>query len=53
MAGAGSPQIYCFKCRSKTDSKEVEQVVLKNGRAAVKCVCADCGGKKFRFGTLG
>ena len=38
MTSAASDQIYCFKCRSKTDTQEAQEaqeVVLKNGRPAV------------------
>ena len=35
MTSAGSDQIYCFKCREKTDTRETQEVVLKNGRPAV------------------
>ena len=42
--------IYCFKCRAKTKSNDLEQVVLKNHRDATRAVCAT---KKFRMGKLG
>ena len=45
--------IYCFKCRTKTESNDLEQVVLKNRRDATRGVCAVCGTKKFRMGKLG
>ena len=45
-------QIYCLKCRVSTDSNDVREVVLKNGRDAVQSVCAVCGSKKFRMGKL-
>ena len=32
MTSAASDQVYCFKCRSKTDTLEAQEVVLKNGR---------------------
>ena len=35
MTSAASEQIYCFKCREKTDTLEAQEVVLKNGRPAV------------------
>ena len=47
-----SLQIYCFKCREKTGSDRVEQVVMKNGKDAVSSTCAVCGTKKFRIGKL-
>ena len=45
--------IYCFKCRTKTESNDLEQVVLKNRRDATRAVCAVCGNRKFRLGKLG
>ena len=51
MTSAASDQIYCFKCRSKTDTLEAREVVLKNGRPAVTGQCAVCGTKKSRMGA--
>ena len=36
-------EIYCVKCKAKTDSTNVEAVTMKNGRPATKAVCAVCG----------
>ena len=52
MTSAASDQIYCFKCRSKTDTLEAQEVVLKNGRPAVTGQCVACGTKKFRMGAV-
>ncbi len=52
MTSAASDQIYCFKCRSKTDTLEAQEVVLKNGRPAVTGQCTVCGTKKFRMGAV-
>ena len=49
MTSASSEQIYCFKCRGKTDTLEAQEVVLKNGRPAVTGRCAVCGTTKFRM----
>ena len=53
---SGALMVYCFKCRSKTESKtesrNVEEVVLKNGRDGIKCVCTVCGTSKFRIGKI-
>ena len=49
---ATDPGIYCIKCRTKTGSNGIEQVVMKNGRPAIKATCAACGTKKFRIGKL-
>ena len=51
VTSAASDQIYCFKCRSKTDTLEAQEVVLKNGRPAVTSQCTVCGTKKFRMGA--
>ena len=45
-------EIYCVKCRARTDSRDIEAVTMKNGRAATRSTCADCGTKKFRIGVL-
>ena len=44
--------IFCVKCKVKTDSRDVQGVTMKNGRAAVQAVCVDCGTKKFQIGAL-
>ena len=49
---SGALMVYCFKCRSKTESRNVEEVVLKNGRDGIKCVCTVCGTSKFRIGKI-
>ena len=45
-------QLYCVKCRSKTESTSVEEVKMKNGKDAVASICVDCGTKKFKIGKL-
>ena len=45
-------EIYCVKCKAKTDSRDIEAVTMKNGRPAARATCADCGTKKFRIGVL-
>ena len=49
---SASVEIYCFKCKAKTASKDIEAVTMKNGRPAVRAVCVECGTKKFRIGLL-
>ncbi len=44
---------YCFKCRSKREVSDPEQVVLKNGRLATRATCTVCGTKVFSFGKPG
>ena len=38
-------QGYCMKCREKRELNDVQQVTLKNGRAARQGTCAVCGTK--------
>ena len=45
-------EISCVKCRAKTASKDIEAITMKNGRAATRAICVDCGTKKFRIGAL-
>ena len=47
-----SLQTYCVKCRAKTESVDVQQVVMKNGRDAISSSCFACGTKKFSIGKL-
>jgi hypothetical protein len=42
-------QAYCLKCKSKKEMQNEEQVVLKNGRKAMKGKCPDCGTGMFRI----
>ena len=44
--------IYCMKCKAKTETTDVEQVTLNNGRPAATGICAVCGKKKFRDGGM-
>ncbi len=44
-------QGYCMKCRAKQDLKDVQQVTLKNGRAARQGTCAVCGTKVTVMGA--
>ena len=43
-------QIFCVKCKVKTENTEVERVTMKNGRPATRAKCADCGTGKYRIG---
>ena len=47
------PDIYCVKCKARTESSDIEVVTLKNGRRATRATCVPCGTKKFRMGTVG
>ena len=40
---------YCVKCKKKQEMTESKEVVMKNGRRAVKGKCPVCGTKMFRI----
>ena len=42
---------YCLKCRESREMQEAEQITMKNGRAATRGKCAECGAAMFRIGT--
>lgn len=41
--------MYCVKCRIKTESNNVIEVITKNNRKMVKSTCVVCGSKKSSF----
>jgi len=36
-------EAYCFKCRTKREIKDPQQVTLRNGKPATKGMCPVCG----------
>ena len=52
MATSRDSNLYCFNCRRKAQSNNLEQVVLKNGRDSARCTCAICETTKFRMGKV-
>jgi RNase P subunit RPR2 len=40
---------FCMKCRETHAIKKGHQVILKNGRPAIKGTCGQCGTKMFRI----
>ncbi len=44
------PQAYCVKCKTSVEIKDPQNVTLKNGKAAIKGVCPNCGTSVFRIG---
>jgi predicted RNA-binding Zn-ribbon protein involved in translation (DUF1610 family) len=44
------PQAYCVKCKANIEIKNPQNVTLKNGKAAVKGTCPNCGTSVFRIG---
>ena len=42
-------KIYCLKCKTKTDTLEIEQSKSRNNRLMLQGKCALCGTTKSRF----
>lgn len=40
---------YCVKCKSSKEMKDEQKVTMKNGRAAAKGKCPDCGTGMYRI----
>jgi len=40
---------YCVKCKAKKIMSETEEVVMKNGRPAMKGKCPDCGTGMYKI----
>ncbi|MEM2006801.1 MAG: DUF5679 domain-containing protein [Sulfolobales archaeon] len=40
---------FCVKCRAKKDLKSPEEVILKNGRRAIRGTCPTCGTTVYVF----
>lgn len=40
---------YCVKCKAKVEIKDPQEIVMKNGRPAVKGTCSKCGTKVFKI----
>jgi Domain of unknown function (DUF5679)/Phospholipase A2-like domain len=41
--------MYCVKCKQKTESKNITEVISKNNRKMLKGICSLCGSKKSSF----
>lgn len=41
--------MYCLKCKRKTDSTNITQIVSKNKRSMLQGICTVCGSKKSAF----
>lgn len=41
---------YCMRCRDSREMDEQERVTMKNGRAATRGRCGECGATMFRIG---
>lgn len=45
----GMGLIYCLKCKTHTDTRDVYETTSKNGRKMKKGICTVCGSKKSTF----
>lgn len=43
-------QAYCVKCRISREMKDINTIIMKNGKPATQGVCPECGTKMFRIG---
>lgn len=41
--------MYCVKCKQKTESINITEVISKNNRKLMKSICAICGSRKCQF----
>ena len=41
--------MYCVKCKEKTESKNITEIISKNNRRMLKSICSICGSKKSQF----
>ena len=41
---------YCLKCRESREIQSARPVTMKNGRAATRGKCGECGATMFRMG---
>jgi hypothetical protein len=42
-------QAYCVKCKNKRDMQNPAEIVMKNGRKALKGTCPECGTGMFKI----
>jgi len=40
---------YCVKCKASSKMSKAEKVMMKNGRPAMKGVCAKCGTGMYKI----
>ena len=40
---------YCFRCKTKREMKDAEEVVMKNGNKAAKGTCPECGTGMYKI----
>ena len=42
-------QMYCVKCRRRTETRDIQNVDSKNGKPMLRGVCVECGTTKTQF----
>jgi hypothetical protein len=42
---SGMSNVYCVKCKQKTEQKDAQRITMKNGKPAQQGSCAVCGTK--------
>ena len=45
-------EAYCVKCKTKRSVKNPEEIIMKNGRPAIRGICSVCDCKVFRIGKM-
>ena len=40
---------YCVKCKEKSEMKDVNEIVMANGKNAAKGICCKCGTGMFKI----
>jgi len=49
---SNSTEAYCVKCKTKRKIKNPEEIIMKNGRDAIKGFCVVCNCKVFKIGKI-
>lgn len=42
-------EVYCVRCKQKSDTTDIQNVTSKNGRPMLRGTCAVCGNVKMQF----
>lgn len=46
---AAAVEAYCVKCKAKRNMKDAKEVVMANGRKAMKGTCPECNTGMFKI----
>ena len=46
---SNNDNLYCVKCKSRTETRDIQNVVTKNNRPMLRGVCVVCGTTKTQF----